>query len=326
MFNHHYRNVIPLALILLTLLTSCATAVSETEPLTIEAVTLINPVGPLVIPVAGLTSGAVDSSVPVNVQYWKTGDEAIGLLSNESAQFAVLPITTAVNMNAAGLDLALLGVHEWKVFYLIAADGQAFDGWDSLVGKTVYTPESKGQTVDVLTRYGLSEAGITPDEQVKFAYAPGAEIVALFQEGKVDYAALPEPFVTQALAGGKGSIVLDYQDYWSQISGAQNGIPIAGLFVKRAFLDAHPEVVDAVAEAMSASTTWGNGNPTEAIHASAEVLPLPETILQSAMERIKFEYVPASNVKADVLNFLQTMQATYPEGIKQIPGDDFFAR
>jgi len=326
MFNHHYRKLIPLVFILLASLASCTSAGVDNQATAVESVTLINPVGPLVLPVAGLTSGSVESAVPVTVQYWKTGDEAIGLLSNDTAQFAILPITTAVNMNAAGLDLALLGVHEWKVFYLVAADGQPFDGWDSLIGKTVYTPESKGQTVDVLTRYALTEAGITPDEQVSFAYAPGAEIVALFQEGKVDFAALPEPFVTQALAAGNGSIVLDYQDYWSEVSGAQNGIPIAGLFVKRAYLEGHADVVDALAAALSASTHWANENPTEAIQASAEMLPLPEAILQSALERIKFEYVPASSVKEDVLTFLQTMQATYPEGVKQIPGDDFFAR
>ena len=95
---------------------------------------------------------------------------------------------------------------------------------------------------------------------------------------------------------------------------------------KRSYLEAHAEVVDAVVDALSASTVWANENPTEAIQASAEVLPLPEAILQSALERIKFEYVPASKVKDDVLTFLQTMQSTYPEGIKQIPEDDFFAR
>jgi NitT/TauT family transport system substrate-binding protein len=326
MFNHHYRKFIPLIFILLATLAGCASAAPGSQEIAVETVTLINPVGPIVIPAAGLASGAVESAVPVAVQYWKTGDEAIGLLSNDTAQFAVLPITTGVNMNAAGLDLALLGVHEWKVFYLVAADGQVFDGWDSLIGKTVYTPESKGQTVDVLTRYALTEAGITPDEQVNFAYAPAAEIVALFQEGKVEYAALPEPFVTQAVAAGNGAIVLDYQDYWSEVSGAQNGIPIAGLFVKRAYLEDHADIVDAVVDALSASTSWANENPSEAIQASAEVLPLPEAILQSALERIKFEYVPASEVKTDVLTFLQTMQAAYPEGIKQIPEEDFFSR
>lgn len=321
-----------LGMLVLAGLAGCNTAApaaeeaAVNEPSALESVTLINPVGPLVIPAAGLASGAVESSLPIHVQYWKTADEAIGLLANNSAQFAVLPVTSGVNMNAAGLDLVLLGVHEWKVFYLIAADGQSFTGWDSLIGKTVYTPESRGQTVDVLTRYALAKAGISPDKQVTFVYAPGAEIVALFQEGKVDFAALPEPFVTQALASGQGAIALDYQEYWAQESGSQNGIPVAGLFVKRSFMDAHAEAVDAVVAAMRASTLWGNQHSAEAIQASAEILPLPENVVSNALERIKFDYIPASEVKADVLNFLQTIQDTYPEGVKQIPEDAFFAR
>ena len=101
MFNPYYRKFIPLVFILLAGLAGCSSAGVRSQDAAPESITMINPVGPLVLPVAGLTSGAVESAVPISVQYWKTGDEAIGLLSNGSTQFAVLPITTRVNMNAA---------------------------------------------------------------------------------------------------------------------------------------------------------------------------------------------------------------------------------
>lgn len=350
-----YLRTIPIILLILSILTGCSNQTVESntvesntvessavessaaESSTVESSTsevpealvsdvqLINPMGPAVIPVAGLYSQNVTGDVSVDIEYWKTGDEAIGLLSQGETEFAVLPITTGVNMVASGLDLKLLGVHEWKVFYLIASEGSEFTDWNSLVGKTIYTPESKGQTVDVITRYALMNENIEPDQDVTFVYAPGAEIVTLFQEGKVDYAALPEPFVSQALASSNGSIVLDYQDYWAEVSGAQDGIPIAGLFVQSEFLDEHPATVSEVVQMFSQSTQWANENTEAAVEAVSDVLPLSSDILLSSLQRIKFEYISAKDAQDQVIDFLTTLQETYPEGIKMIPEDDFFA-
>jgi NitT/TauT family transport system substrate-binding protein len=288
-------------------------------------IVLLNPLGPLVIPVSGITSNQVKGNIQIEIQNWNTVDEVTGLIAGEGTPFVVLPITTAANFDANGIPLVLLGVHEWKVFYLIASEDADFSDWNSLVGKTIYTPEGKGQTVDTLTRFALTKSGITPDKDVEFVYAPAQEIVALFKEGKVDYAALPEPFVSLALAGGDGDVVVDYQEYWSQVSGTTNGIPIAGLFVKYDFYEKHPEITAEIASTFADSINWANENPDAAIEASSSVLTIPEKIIKSALDRMKFEYIPASQSKQEVLEFLITMQATYPDGIKTIPSDDFFA-
>jgi NitT/TauT family transport system substrate-binding protein len=292
----------------------------------ISEVQLINPLGPAVIPVAGISSQNIKGDIAIQIQYWKTVDEAIGLLSGDQAEFAVLPITTGVNMAASGIDIVLVAVHEWKVFYLIASNNSEFSGWNSMIGKTIYTPEAKGQTVDVLTRYALLRESIEPDQDVTFSYAPAQEIAALFKEGKIEYAALPEPYVTLALASGAGKVALDYQDYWSQVSGAKDGIPIAGLFVKRDFLENHPLETQTIAQTLSASTAWANEDVSAAIQASGDILPLPAEVMQAAMQRVKFEYIPAAETKEEVINFLKTMQEIYPQGIKKIPGEEFFAK
>lgn len=292
----------------------------------IEEIKLINPLGPAVIPVAGMESGTIGGDLDLRIQYWNTIDEAIGLLSSGAAHFAVLPVSNGANIYASGIDIVLLGVHEWKVFYLLASDGADFQGWQSLQGHTVYTPTARGQTVDIITRYALTQNNINPDVEVGFAYAPPQEIVALFKEGKIDYAALPEPFVSLALASGKGKVVLDYQDFWSQISGTELGIPIAGLFVQKDFLLKYPQQTQKVAALLAESTTWANENPDLAVEASSEVLPLPAPVMQAALQRIKFDYITAAKSEAEVIRFLEIMQESYPEGVKKIPDSGFFAK
>lgn len=315
------------AFLILLMVSGCQSAFStqpiETPLPAVKSVTLINPLGPLAIPATGITSGLVKGEIQVNVQNWKTIDEATGLLASDQAQFAALPITNAANMQASGINLTLLGVHEWKVFYLLASAKNEFRDWDSLIGKIIYLPEAKGQTVDILTRYALAKEHIS-EKDVTFVYAPPQEIVALFKEGKVEYTALPEPFVSQALAAAPGKIVLDYQVYWSQVSGAKEGIPVAGLFVKRDFMARYPKVAQEVAQIFSESITWANHHPDDALRVSSTILPFPAEIMKSALTRLKFEYVPANQAKHPVLDFLITMQSTYPAGIKNIPDDAFF--
>src|SRR5690606_28214950 len=213
-----------------------------------------NPMGPAVIPVTGLLGNVVDTQgVEIEVSFWKDESEAVALLVSNQADFAVLPITVGANLYAQGMDLTLVGVHEWKAFYLIVDDVSKFTDLSSLKGKEVYSPHGRGQTVDVLLRYLLVVNGLAPDKDVKFYYLPPQEIVSLYKAGKIEYAALPEPFSTLAVQGTQGGIVLDFQEEWNKVANSNYGLPIAGLFVKKEILDKNPELVEKVEKAFSES-------------------------------------------------------------------------
>lgn len=288
-------------------------------------VNLINPVGPAVIPVIALDKGKVTGEVTPRVKYWKNNDEVVAMLSKGDADFAVVPLTQAANLYAKQKDLVLLGVHEWKVFYLVGSQNTSFNGWKSMKGKTIYTPPSRGQTVDVLMRAAMAQEGLNPDEDVKIFYAPPPEIVALFQSGKIDYAALPEPYATAAIASDKGKIVLDFQKFWSQLTGGAERIPVAGLFVKKAYMDAHPNETKAVEKLLIDSTNWGNQNVDQAVELSQELIATTPAIMKSALQRIDFHYVPSREAKPEVELFLNKMKELYGQGITAIPDAGFYA-
>ncbi|NLG32573.1 MAG: ABC transporter substrate-binding protein [Syntrophomonadaceae bacterium] len=295
---------------------------------TVSEITLINPTGPAVIPVVGIEKGEVttENYTPVNVQYWKNSDEAVALLASQQADFAVLPITTAANIYSQGVNITLLGVHEWKVFYLLARDGIEFDDWTSLAGKRVYTPNGRGQTADVLIRSGLSGAGLDPDSDVQILYAPPQEVVALFKAGKSDFVALPEPFASLCLAGGNCSIVLDFQEYWGEVSGMQDRIPIAGLFVTDSFLKGQPKKTAEIANLLDRSTNWANENVDKALELSAGILTIPAPIMKTALSRIDFHFVATDECQEEVHFYLTKMKELYPEGISEIPDKEFYAK
>lgn len=289
-------------------------------------VSLINPMGPSVLSISGIKGGYIKGDIDITINYWKNIEEAIALLAGSDSSFAVLPVTAAANIHARGIELVMLGVHEWKAFYLVANDNLPFSDWKSLEGKNIYIAVGRGTTADVLIRYALSNIGINPDQDVNLLYAPPQEIVQLYKAGKVDYAALPEPFATMCIIEDQGSIVVDLQEYWAQISGGEARIPIAGLFVKKDFFEQYPEESAKVAQSLAASTDWAKANIDSALNISKEVLPIPPSIMKVAIERIESYYIPAQECQTEVNLFLETMHNLYPEGLLQVPDERFYAQ
>lgn len=292
--------------------------------LLIFSVTLTNPLGPTVVPVTGLMENTIDEEVEIDVSFWKDANEAVALLVSNQSDFAVLPVTVGANLYAQGLDLILLGVHEWEAFYLVGIGNESFNNIESLKGKEVYSPHGRGQTVDVLLRYLLVVNGLDPDKDVKFSYLPPQEIVSMFKAGKVTFAALPEPFATLAITGTDGKILLDFQKEWNEISGSKYGLPIAGLFVKKEILEKDPLLVSKVEKSFSESVIWANQNLDESLKITNQYLTIPIPVLKQAMNRLKFEYIPISDCKEEVQNFLITMHEFYPEGLPKLPSEGFY--
>lgn len=294
--------------------------------LAVTKVILINPLGPTTIPISPLMNGKITTDFDVNVKLWKNPDEALALLSSNEVNFAVLPITAGAIFYTKGIKIQLLGVYEWKVFYLIARKGLSFKNWKSLIGKSVYTPNGRGQTVDVLMRYLLAKNGIEPDKDVKIEYAPPQEIVALFKSAKVDYTALPEPFVTMAISNGDGKIVLDFQKSWGESMNLPNRIPIAGLFVKKDFIKTHPKITSEVERAFSSSIEWMNENLKETLNLSKKYLKIPSSILENSMKRMDFHYIAISRCSTEVSLFLEKIHQIYPKGMPKLPDKGFYGR
>lgn len=286
------------------------------------SITLLNPFGPTIYPISPILGEKVNGQVALSIEFWRNLDDVISKVSTNYAKFVVLPITTAANIYSKGVDIKLVGVHEWKVFYLITND--EFKDLQSLKGKTVYSAHGRGQTVDVILRYLLVKNGLKPDIDVKFAYTTPQEIVSLFKAGKVNYAALPEPFVSMCL-DNNSKIVLDFQEEWNKISNSKYGIPIAGLFVVGSIAD-FENVIKDVENIFKKSIDFANENIDETLGITSEYLPIPTPVLKKSLERTKFEYISISECKDEVQKFLKTMHDLYPEGIPQVPDEGFYLK
>ncbi|MFN3691273.1 MAG: ABC transporter substrate-binding protein [Fervidobacterium sp.] len=287
----------------------------------IFAVTFINPFGPTIFPVAGLIDKQVTTNLSIDLKFWKTMDEATAYIVSKNVNFAALPVTFAANLYTKGVDVRLVGVYSWHLFYVIGANDFEFKGYQSLKGEKIYTAHGRGQTADVVMRYLLVRNGLEPDKDVTFAYAQPQEIVALFNSGKIKIAAIPEPFVTMTLS--KGKIILDLQDEWNKASGTKNGIPITGIFVTGKLQD-YKNTVKLFEISFISSLKWSYSNIDKAVEITSKQLGLPANVLKASLARSQYNYVPVSSCKDEVLLYLKKLNELYPEGMPKVPDEKFF--
>lgn len=175
---------------------------------------------------------------------------------------------------------------------------EGIDTADDLEGTTIATPQL-GNTQDVALRSWLAGEGFETDTtgggDVHITPTENAQTLALFQQGGVDGAWLPEPWVSRLLAdGGNGAHVLvDEAELWP--GGA---FPTTVLLVRAEFLEAHPETVQALLEGHVASVAWLGDHAAEApsvINGALEAetgKPLADAVITRALEHVTFSVDP----------------------------------
>jgi len=165
-----------------------------------------------------------------------------------------------------------------------------------LVGKTIGTPQL-GNTQDVALRIYLLNHGIAVPSAgggpVKIINAPNSTLFLDLQQGTIDGAWVPEPYVARAV-DELGDVELVNEDtLWPD-----GRFPTTVLSAATGFLNTHPTVVSNVLRAIITSVDWINSNPTQAkqtINSWLQVnvgKPLLFTSMNDAFADVKFSLDP----------------------------------
>ena len=92
---------------------------------------------------------------------------------------------------------------------------------------------------------------ITPTEN--------AQTLQLFQDGQIDGAWLPEPWVSRLVIDAGAHVLVDEADLWED-----GEFPTTVLLVRADFLDEHPDVVEDLLRGHVAAVEWLEDNPDDA--------------------------------------------------------------
>jgi len=130
-----------------------------------------------------------------------------------------------------------------------------------LAGKKVAVPQL-GNTQDVSLRHFMKQAGLSPKDQggdVDIIPVQNADTLALFRQGAVDAAWVPEPWATRLVRESGANRVIDERSLWPK-----GRFTTTVLVARTAFIQAHPEIVEDLANANRQVIDWMGKNPAEA--------------------------------------------------------------
>ncbi|WP_317451100.1 aliphatic sulfonate ABC transporter substrate-binding protein [Microbacterium thalassium] len=198
---------------------------------------------------------------------------------------------------------------------LVVAPG--IDSPQQLAGTTLATPQL-GNTQDVALRVWLADQGYETDVSgggdVSVTPTENAQTLTLFQQGDIDGAWLPEPWVSRLVIDEGAEVLVDEANLWPD-----GEFPTTVLLVRAEFLEQHPEAVEQLLEGHVAAVQWIADNPEEApavINGAIEAetgKPLSDAVIERALDHVTFSVDPhADTFETLVANGLEA--GTQKEG------------
>jgi NitT/TauT family transport system substrate-binding protein len=164
-----------------------------------------------------------------------------------------------------------------------------------LKGKTLATPQL-GNTQDVALRYWLKEQGLTTTTEgggdVSIKPQANADGLTAFSTGQIQGAWVPEPWVSEYVAKG-AKVLVNEKDLWPD-----GQFVTTNIVVRSAFLQEHPDIVEAVLSGHVAALQEIQDDPQQAkqdVQASLQSLTgstLDPKIIDSAWDQVDFTADP----------------------------------
>lgn len=245
-------------------------------------------------PLYGVSSGLYQQHLGdtrLETQTFNAGPTAFEtLLAGRVDVIYVGPSPTISAIDKKGVDVVVIVAGT-------ASGGASFvtrsgvDGPDDLHGRSFATPQL-GNTQDVALKHYLLDHGLKRRDQggdVNIVNAPNADILALFQNGDIDGAWVPEPWATRLVREGGGHVMVDEATLWPD-----GQFVTTHLVTTRHFLQERPEDIRHLLEAHAEATRAlqeGTDDVLAQVNdglAQAAGKPLPEETLRAAFPHINF--------------------------------------
>jgi len=247
----------------------------------------------------GLEEGILEESLgdtKLTTQVFNAGPAAIEALSAGAIDATYIGPNPSINtfIQSGGQSAHIVAGAATGGAALVVRDG--IDSAEDLEGTTLATPQL-GNTQDVAARSWLADEGYVTDTtgggDVHITPTENAQTLTLFQQGALDGAWLPEPWVSRLIVDAGAHVLVDEADLWED-----GAFPTTVLLVRAEFLDEHPETVEALLEGHLASVAWLDEHADEApavINAALEAetgKPLADEVITRSLEHVTFSADP----------------------------------
>lgn len=258
-------------------------------------------------------------------------DELLPLMVKGELDIALVPANVAaVLYQKTEGGVAVVDINTLGVLYVVTGTAE-IESVADLKGKTIYLT-GKGTTPEASLRYVLESNGLTEADYTLEFKSEATEVAAVLAENPDAIGLLPQPFVTAALMQNDAlQVVLDLNEEWMRVEneikdGISNGMVTGVTVVRKAFLEEHPEAVEAFLEehALSAAAINEDIETGAALAVEAGIVA-KEPIAQKAIPECNITCVTGEDMRSDLSAYLDVLVGFDAELVGgQMPEDDFY--
>ena len=250
----------------------------------------------------GLSEGLFQDAlgdVDLKTEVFNAGPAAIEALSAGAIDATYIGPNPSINtfIQSGGTSAHIIAGATSGGAALVVRDG--IDSAADLKGANIATPQL-GNTQDVALRSWLADEGfetsVSGGGDVNVTPTENAQTLTLFQDGQLDGAWLPEPWVSRLVVEAGAHVLVDEADLWED-----GAFPTTVLLVRAEFAEQHPEVVEKLLEGHIASVTWLDENADKAPTVINDALDeatgktLDDAVLARALENVTFTVDPVAS-------------------------------
>lgn len=252
-------------------------------------------------------------------------------LLKKELDIALVPTNMAsILYNKSKGEVVLISTDIWGLLSVVSTD-PSIRTWEDLKDKQIDI-FGQGATPEIAFKALVEDHKMNPkkDMTYKMAYdTPGTLVAAMAANKTKDgVAVLAEPFTSMLIAKNKNAkIIFDVQSEWKKSFGV--GFPMSSIVVRKDFLNAHPELVQAFLREFAVNLNYANANPSEIgkLVAKMPELTFEADVVTASIPRSDFRYESAADAKSAVAKYLKVLYDYDPQTIGgKMPADDFYAK
>ena len=254
-------------------------------------------------------------------------DELMPRILQGEVDIAAVPANLAATLyQKTQGGVTVLAVNVLGVLYVGELGGETVQTVADLKGKTLLAT-GKGATPEYFLRYILTQNGLDPDKDVAIQWkSEPSEVVALLNAKGSGIAMLPQPYVTAAgnQLGEDFRIALSVSEEWEKLE-SDSLCTTAVVLAQTAFVQAHPEQVEAFLQQLSDSVQWVNDQPQEAAALCEQLGIIKAGIAQKAIPGCNLVCITGNEMKQALSGCLEVIYDQNPKAVGgSLPGDDFY--
>lgn len=285
--------------------------------------------GPSCIPVSYMMENIV-SIDNQELTYEKFG-EATKLLPKmikNEIDIGFLPANVAAKVYNSSNKAIICGAISGEGNLALITKDTKISSLEDLKGKTVYVA-GQGATPDYLMRYLLkqNEISIDSEDGVKLDYSiPTAQITPSLIAGKIEYAVVPEPFVTIAqMKDNSIFTAVDLQKEFKQFNKNEN-YPLTLIVINKTYAEEHHDTVVKFFAEYSKAYGFSVALPSQCADLCEKYeFGLPKAVISKSIPKANYVFIPAAEGRKEIEKLLSIFMELNSSSVgENLPGEDFY--